>query len=280
MVESLLTRDGRRLTYRRVGRGPVLVCHPGGPGFSSEYLVDLAGLGADFSLIMLDPRGTGDSDAPEDPRAYATSDYVADVEDLQAHLGEDRLDLLGHSHGGIVAMAYAAAHPEGIRRLVALDTLVRWHPEEWEPLILRHRDEPWYEAARSAFLAAADADDIAEDGSRRSEAYMPLYFSSYDDRARRYVEEVVSKTTPNDDPLRLFGENDAWDMRPDLAAIEAPTLVVTGEHDLVAGPACAEDIASGIRGSRVVLLEDCGHFTFIERPERVRQLVTEFLGAA
>jgi proline-specific peptidase len=278
MVESLRTRDGRRLTYRRVGRGPVLVCHPGGPGFSADYLADVAGLGAFFSLILLDPRGTGESDAPEDPRAYATSDYVADVEDLRVHLGEARLDLLGHSHGGVVAMAYAAAHPEGTRRLVALDTLVRWHPEEWEGLLLRHRDEPWYEAARTAFLAA-EADDIADDGSRRSEVYMPLYFSRYDARARRYVEEVLSKTTPNGDPLRLFGEDDKWDMRADLARIEAPTLVVTGEHDLVAGPACAEDIASGIRGSRVVLIEDCGHFTFIEQPERVRELVTGFLRA-
>jgi proline-specific peptidase len=276
MVESLRTRDGRRLTFRRVGHGPVLICHPGGPGYSADYLADVAGLGDAFSLILLDPRGTGDSDTPQDPRAYATSDYVADVEDLRVHLGEDRLDLLGHSHGGIVTMAYAAAHPERTRRLVALDTLVRWHPEEWERLLPRHRDEPWYEAARAAFLAS-DADDIAEDGSRRSEAYMPLYFSRYDARARRYVEEVLSKTTPNDDPLRLFGEDETWDMRPALASIEAPTLVVTGEHDLVAGPACADDIADGIRGSRLVLIEACGHFSFIEQPERVRELVTEFL---
>src|SRR4051794_1066138 len=178
MVESLVTRDGRTLGYRRIGRGPVLICHPGGPGFSSAYLVDMAGLGAAFSLVLVDPRGTGSSDVPADPRAYAITDYVADVEDLRIHLGEERLDLLGHSHGGVVAMAYAAAYPDRTRSVVALDTLVRFHPEEWERLIARHRDAPWYEAARSAFFAS-DADDIAGDGSRRIEAYVPLYFSRY-----------------------------------------------------------------------------------------------------
>ena len=104
MKDSFRTQDGRKLTYRREGSGPLLVCHPGGPGFSSRYLADLGGLGTTRTLVMLDPRGTGGSDAPEDTRAYTTSDYVADVEELREHLGVEQLDLLGHSHGGVVAL--------------------------------------------------------------------------------------------------------------------------------------------------------------------------------
>ena len=69
---TLRTGDGRTLTYRESGHGPLLVCHPGGPGFSSLYLQDLGGLGDEFSLIMLDPRGTGGSERPSDSRAYRT----------------------------------------------------------------------------------------------------------------------------------------------------------------------------------------------------------------
>ena len=72
------TTDGRKLTYRKMGKGPVLVCHPGGPGFSSSYFSDLAGLYEKFTLVMLNPRGTGGSDRPADPQAYRIEDYVSD----------------------------------------------------------------------------------------------------------------------------------------------------------------------------------------------------------
>ena len=110
-MESFRTADGRTLSYRRDGKGPVLVCHPGGPGFSARYFGDLAGLGSAFTLVMLNPRGSEGSDRPADTRAYQTADYVSDLDELRAHLGLERMLLLGHSHGGVVAAAYAAAHP-------------------------------------------------------------------------------------------------------------------------------------------------------------------------
>ena len=91
MTESFRTQDGRTLSYRREGAGPLLVCHPGGPGFSSLYFADLADLGDAFTLVLLNPRGTGGSSTPADARAYTTADYVADVEELRVHLGEDKL---------------------------------------------------------------------------------------------------------------------------------------------------------------------------------------------
>ena len=66
---KLTTTDGRKLEYRQLGNGPVLVCHPGGPGFSSLYFGDLAGLWERYTLVMLNPRGTGGSDKPEIGRA-------------------------------------------------------------------------------------------------------------------------------------------------------------------------------------------------------------------
>jgi len=86
-MDALTTADGRRLAYSLAGSGPVLVCHPGGPGFSSRYFGDLAGLASRFTLALLNPRGTGGSDRPDDPRAYATEDYVADLDQLRSHLG-------------------------------------------------------------------------------------------------------------------------------------------------------------------------------------------------
>jgi proline-specific peptidase len=277
--ESFRTQDGRRLSYRREGSGPILVCHPGGPGFSSGYLADLGGLGATRTLIMLDPRGTAESDEPQDDAAYGTSDYVSDVEELREHLGVEQLDLLGHSHGGVVALAYAAAHPTRVRRLIAADTLVRLQPEEQEALMARHENEPWFDDAKHA-LAQEDAGDYASEAElgEISRRFWPMYFATFDDVAARYVDEFVVTQRGNPKPLKVFNDVIAeWDMRGELARIEAPTLVITGEYDFICGPACADDIASNIGGAEKILVEDCGHFTFVEKPVEFCAAIERFL---
>jgi pimeloyl-ACP methyl ester carboxylesterase len=125
MHRTFATASGQRLAYRRVGSGPILVCHPGGPGFSSEYLGSLGGLGALFDLVLLDPRGTGGSDAPADPTRYRLLDYVEDLDALREHLGLEGVDLFGHSAGGWVAVHYAVAHPDRVSRLILCEMSLR-----------------------------------------------------------------------------------------------------------------------------------------------------------
>src|ERR1700687_3798880 len=106
--------DGLPLAYERRGSGPLLVCHPGGPGGSAAEFRDFAGLEDTFELVLLSPRGSAGSDAAAD---YALVSYARDLEALRVHLGAERFNLLGFSHGGMVAIAYAAAHPPGLRRV-------------------------------------------------------------------------------------------------------------------------------------------------------------------
>ena len=69
-----------------------------------------------------------------------------------------------------------------------------------------------------------------------------------------------------------------YDLRPRLGDIRAPTLVVTGDHDYF-GPPAADDIVAGIPDSKRVVLEDAGHFTWVDAPEQVRDEVGRFLAA-
>src|SRR5918995_3787249 len=114
---TLVSVDGTRLAHHRAGEGPPLVCLPGGPMQASAYLGDLGGLSAHRSLVLLDLRGTGESAVPADPTSYRCDRLVDDVEALRAHLGRDRVDLLGHSAGGTLAVLYAARYPDRIGRL-------------------------------------------------------------------------------------------------------------------------------------------------------------------
>jgi pimeloyl-ACP methyl ester carboxylesterase len=281
-MDSFTTANGRTLSYRLTGSGPMLVCHPGGPGFSSRYFGDLAGLGTRFTLALLNPRGTEGSDRPSDSRAYATDDYVADLEELRAHLGLDRMLLLGHSHGGVVAQAYAARHPEQVERLVLASTLARFHAEQEGAMAAAMEakaGEPWYEDAKTA-VAAEQAGEWGTDEELAELVLreLPFYFAAYGDRERRYLQTLEGEI-PVGDALRLFNNEvfTTFDLRPELPRITAPTLVVAGEDDFITGPVCARDLAESIADAELVLLPDCGHFVFVEQPGRFAAEVGGFL---
>jgi pimeloyl-ACP methyl ester carboxylesterase len=106
------TRDGRTITWYRRGSGPTLVCHPGGPGFSGVYFEGLGGLDAERTLVLVNPAGTAGSD-PWPERAYSLDAAADDLDDVRSALGEERLDVLGHSAGGFVSIRT----PTGIRNI-------------------------------------------------------------------------------------------------------------------------------------------------------------------
>ena len=280
----MTTADGRRLSYRTLGSGPVLVCHPGGPGFSSRYFGDLAGLGDRYTLVLLNPRGTEGSDRPPDARAYDTGDYVADLDELRAHLGLERMLLLGHSHGGVVAQAYAARYPDRVERLVLASTLARFQAEQeqaMEAAMAAKSGELWYEDATDA-LRAEQAGEWETDEELAAIVLreLPFYFRTYGEREQRYVQGLEGEM-PVGDALKLFNEEifTTFDLRPELGRITAPTLVLTGEDDFICGPVCVREIAEGVGPVEgVVLLPDCGHFVFVEQPDAFADAIRAFLG--
>jgi len=276
------TADGRKLGYRKLGHGPVLVCHPGGPGFSSTYFGDLAGLWEQFTLIMLNPRGTDGSDRPKDSHGYRTEDYVADLEELRQHLGLERMLLLGHSHGGVVAQAYATAYPGRVRKLVLASTLARFGPENEAAMrsgMDRRSNQPWYADA----LAALETEQAGEFRTDKdvSDLWLreaPLYFARYGPVEAGYLDTLRTETI-NADALRLFNEEifTKFDLRPSLKQIKAQTLVITGDDDFICGPLCAEEISAGITGARMVIVGDSGHMVFVEQAQPFHDEVHDFL---
>ena len=280
-TQTLTTSDGRTLAYRTVGAGPVLVCHSGGPGLSSAYLTDLGGLADSFTLVLLDPRGTGGSDAPPDPTAYRFDDYVADIEELRRHLGLERLSLLGFSHGAMVALSYGIAHHDRAAHLFVAGGAARFAEEQKAELdrgIARCEAEPWFPKAKAAIDLEESGDATPEQLRQTMADMLPLYFHRYDERAERYAVEVADDI-PNADAARHWETEGypGFDIREQLPSITAPTLVITGEDDFVTGPACAREVAGLVPGSELVILPECGHMLWVEQREAFVAAVTRFL---
>jgi len=279
----LTTQDGRTLAYERTGSGPTLVCHPGGPGFSSRYLANMGGLDADLELVLVDPRGTGGSDPALDPSGYAIDDYASDLEELREHLGLERLLLLGHSHGGVAAIAYAARFPDRVERLILASTLPRHGPDQeaaMQAALEQRTGEPWYDDARAA-LETELIGDFA-DGRELMDLVlrmMPFYLASYGDEERAYIESMKGEELCVD--ATKMWETQIWehfDLRSLLPSLTMPTLVITGEKDFITGPACAAELSEGIPQPETVVLEGVGHMIFVEGPDQFREAVLSFLG--
>ena len=260
-------------TTRR-GRGPILVCHPGGPGFAGVELADLGGLDRTRELVLVDPRGTG---ATGPAASYRLDDYVGDLDELREGLALETIDLLGFSHGGLVAIAYAATHPAHVRKLVLASALAAFTAElEAEAARVKEskRGEPWYADAVDA-LDREDAGDYRDDDLPALwRAMAPMFFAHWDERFRPWVHSAGEGASAA--PLREFNAM-PFDLRPDLPRIDAETLVITGADDFICGPAAATVIADGIRGAELVILDDAGHMTYLEQPETFRTAVEDFL---
>jgi proline-specific peptidase len=278
VIEIFTTPEGLTLSYQRRGSGPLLVCHPGGPGGSAAEFRDFAGLDDTFELLLFSPRGAHGSDPAND---YSLQSYVADLEALRAHLGVEQLDLLGFSHGGIVAIAYAAAHGSRIRRLVLADTLAVWGEEAeaaMQEAIDKRRGEPWFADAAKAIEEEqagefSSVDELIANGVQQA----PLYFHRWEGNEQAGRE--LFSDFAHSEPLHHFNtvEFPTFDLRAELRTIEAPTLVVVGDDDMIAGPVCANAMVRELPDARLVTIADSGHFPYIEQPAAFRAALTDFL---
>lgn len=268
-----------KLSIRLRGKGPRLYAHPGGPGLSAmEFTPDCGGLERAFEVAYVDPRGTGASARPADPKAYSLDDYVDDL----AELIDEPAYLMGFSHGGLVAQRFAARHPEKLLGLVLASTAARFSSDVDSALqrkIAASEGEPWLPDA----LAALKQE---QDGSYRDDAElarviareMPLYFYRLDDRAKVWIEATAADPC-NADALRHFNEGEftSIDLRPELSRIRARTVIVSGADDFICPPEAGREMHAAIAGSKLIVIPRSGHMTFVEQPEAFYDAVSTVL---
>lgn len=276
--EGAFRSGGVEIGYRVSGEGPVLVAHPGGPGLGSGYLQSDR-LEAIATIIYLDPRGTGRSGTPGDGD-YGMDRLVEDLDRLREHLGLDRIGLLGHSHGGMVAQLYALRHPSRLSKLVLVSTVPRmgtgWTAEVNERLRV-HSYARWYTGAMKALgrIGRSGSEEELRSCLKRA---MPLYFHDWG-RCRERMLEALDAAGLSPGALREFAgtEGFTFDTRALLGRLSLPTLVLAGRHDPVCPTTSAVELTRLIPGSRLVIFEGSGHFPFLEEEEPFALSVGAFL---
>jgi len=271
---------GATIYYEVFGSGsatPLFVAN-GGPGFDHQYLHTSEAwdtLGQNRKIVMWDQRGTGQSGPLKAGASCTLADQINDLDALREHLGYDKIDLLGHSWGGFLAMAYAARHPEHIERLIILDSAA----PRWKDTLFLFKDvfpdvtarEDSYEF--TANLKEKDSDAAADEQTR---LYLSMLCYSPEHRDELLAKMANDKEYRNVN--RLVNEDvTRFDLNPELAKFHFPVLVGTGRFDMNVAPVIAYEIHEAIAGSEFRVFDKSGHMPFFEQPDEFVSAVNAFL---
>lgn len=282
--ESRLSVDGGAIWYKVSGNGtgtPVILLH-GGPGYGSYYLKSLEALGTDRTVVRYDQLGSGKSGGLTDTIKMTIPHFVEELDSLRAHLGYDRVHIVGHSWGTILGLEYYRAYPAHVASLTlasaALDI------PEWE---------------RNARRLVTTLSDSAQRAIRRREADKqfgaPDYQSALQEFYGRYVwlrpvpadldstlaqvNERIYGYMQGPSEFTITGTLKHYDATSFLNEVRVPTLFTVGEFD-EANPATIRRHARLVPGARVVVIPGAAHVTTWDNPEATLKAVREHLRTA
>jgi proline iminopeptidase len=252
---------------------PTLLVLHGGPGYDHSTLRPYFDRFADaFQVVYLDHRGCGRSNG--DQSGWHLDQWADDIATFCATLGLEKPMVFGQSFGGMVAIHYATRHPDGPSKAIFSSTAAKFLLEDTVSMIRDLGGDAAAEAAR-AFFSAPSADGF----DRYMQLCGPLYSQTEPDPEDDYKARAIQRPEV---ALHFFSDGmKRMDMRPALAGLTCPALVLGGALDPVTPPSCSHDIAEAI-GDKAVLniFDGCGHGVHRDEPDKAEAVMREFLTAS
>ena len=276
---TLLQVNGTELYVKRIGSGePIVVVH-GGPMLEHGYLLPhLSSLADTYELIFYDQRLSGRSASHVDSASVRIATFVDDIEEIRRSLDLERIHLMGHSWGGLLAMHYAIEYQENLQSLVLLNSMSA-------------ASEIWQEEERLLAQRFTAADSVERQAIRETDAFanqepdaiaqllrlsfrLQFHDTSMVNGLQLYVPEDYS------DRSMQFGymmvDLMGFDLHDDLTAVTVPTLILYGSDEPATELGGAR-LHDRMPNSEWVVIENAGHFPFIEQPAAFTDAVRRFL---
>lgn len=275
---SLIDLNGTQIFVRRVGQGaPIYVIH-GGPMLDHGYLVGpLKDLGTRFELVFADQRLNGRSSAETPTENLTLATLTEDIEALRRRLGHDRIHLMAHSWGGLLALNYAIDHGDHLASLVLVSPM----PPSAELFRTEQRQLAQQVSTADSELQRQLRDTEAFK-NRQPQAILAMLLLSFRTSMADPADiELLGLYVPADYAERsqrfasLGPELQTFDLVGQLDRIIAPTLILYGQSE-PAAELSGSVLSEGIPDSTLEIFEDCGHFAFIEQPAAFDDAVGAF----
>lgn len=267
----------------KMGQGPTIIFIHGGPGLSHHYFrPSMDYLAQDFELVFYDQRLSGLSAAECDSSRVTLNQWVEDLESVRQGIERDSIILIAHSWGARIAIRYAEKYPEHLRGMVLMNP-VSLNPEYAQAALAtlqsritladQHKQETLInsEAFRNGEISAI------------KKAYTYSFSQNIFDK--KFVDSlhlfIPDQTTARQQMLGLLYQDPQVTVYNDynlLRDIRTPSLIIHGSYD--ASPiAASELIAEKLPHAQLEVIEESGHFSFIEQASVVREELARFLNS-
>jgi proline iminopeptidase len=269
---------------KKMGKGePIIVLH-GGPGLFHDYLVPhFKKLAADYQIIFYDQRGCGKTPFPSDTSSIKLESYIDDLEGIRKHLKIEKLNLLGHSWGGILAVSYGKKYPNNLSKIILVspgpatseyfdetfnNMQAKRSDEDTKALIQSMMSKEFEKRDPKIFKRTVELNDKVNlvDQESVDELYEPITFNKENANNLLLVSSMMEKN--------FFD----YDLTDGIDVIKCPTLVIIGDLDNVPFSS-AQLITESIEKAQLEVIKKCCHYPFFESPKEFNKIVRGFLKA-
>jgi proline iminopeptidase len=282
--------NGANLWEVSVGKGQPLFLVSGGPGSAHIGLRDFDSLAKDNMLVYFDGFGRGKSDTAKVVTEYSLERDIEDIEGLRKAMKLDRINLLGHSYGGVVVQGYALKYPQHVSHLILANTFhsnAMWqanddntnhemktnYPEMWDSLMVARKrgiisqdaeHQRIYGRVPYGFLYAYNPDNFAKP---RHKPY-PHSFNT----------ALYYQLVGPDGDFTVGNDIGTFDYRQQLKSFKMPVLIYGGRFDRVATPEMMVKYKEYCPQATFKIFEKSGHNPQVEEPGKLFPVIEKFLG--
>ena len=280
-ADGLKEINGTKLYIKTMGAGEPIVMVHDGPGFNHLFfLPQFKELAKHYKLIFYDQRASGKSSAEADSNSINMATFVEDLEGIRKFFGLKKMNLFGHSWGGLIAMNYAIKYPQNLGSLI-LSNSIPPTPSLRSAMFMTLSKRATKEEGSEYRKITSSKEFKEKDPVVMAKFYKLLFAPSFYNK--KYVDSLnILLPQDNEEKARLlaFLFRDTtltnYDILTQLNVIKCPTLIISGDFDIMPQRS-NEQIHKAIKNSKLVILKNCGHFPFVEDKKEYFKVLENFL---
>lgn len=283
------TINGAKLWTVSFGKGDPIFFIAGGPGGSHYGLRSFDSLSATNTLVYYDGFGRGKSDTAKDVKEYSLERDIEDLNALRIAMGFNKINILGHSYGGLVAQGYAIKYPEQVKHLIIANSFHSYAMWQANDDNSNHEIKTNYPEVWSALMEIREKGAISSDANHQEiygrvpygflYAYNPDRFKGGGRKPypNPFNSKLYYQMVGKDGDFYVGSDIGTFDFRKQLKDLKMPVLIIGGRYDRVAVPSQMIKYKEYCPQAKFVMFENSGHNPQVEQQAEEFSLIRSFL---